>query len=77
MLCFILALKRGNLFLRITNSLLKLPQKIQFAALEMPHVFDAVLHHYQAVNAAANQLNPAFTAAYLTAGVFAFAEGAA
>lgn len=68
----------------------------------MPHVFDAVFHHYQAVDAAAkgeasigvgvdvgcpqhigvdqaaaNQLNPAFTAAYLTAGVFAFAEGAA
>ena len=68
----------------------------------MPHVFDAVFHHYQPVNAAAkgkagvfiridvsslqyirvdqaaaNQLNPAFTATHLAAGVFAFAEGAA
>ena len=43
----------------------------------MPHVFDAVFHHYQAVNAAANQLHPAFATTHLAAGVFAFAEGAA
>jgi len=33
--------------------------------------------HIRVDQAAANQLNPAFTATHLAAGVFAFAEGAA
>ena len=39
--------------LLIVNPILKLLQKVQLTALKMPHILDAVFHHYQAVDAAA------------------------